>query len=160
MSSWRTTRRRAGAERRPDRQLALARAGARQHQVRHVHAADEQHEADGAHQHQQHPAAAADDVVRVRRHRQRQLLRPLAHGRRVSLGDRFAREPSSPRACSTETPGFNRAMTVLLYMLPNARRSIGENAIGTKRAAGRPLFAEPRGGNSNRSGMMPTTVYG
>ena len=34
----------------------------------------------------------------------------------------------------------------------------GENAIGRYTAAGSPLLADPRGGNSNRSGMMPTTV--
>ena len=41
------------AERRPHRDFARARRGARQQQVRDVRAGDEQHEADRAHQHQQ-----------------------------------------------------------------------------------------------------------
>jgi hypothetical protein len=72
----------------------------------------------------------------------------------------FANDGSSARACSTVTPGLRRATSVLLYMPPKLRRSIGENAIGRNIAAGLPLFAEPRGGNSKLSGITPTTVYG
>ena len=53
----------SGAERRADRELALPRLGARQHQVRQVGAGDEQHEPDRALQHPERRAEAADEVV-------------------------------------------------------------------------------------------------
>ena len=49
---------------------------------------------------------------------------------------------------------------MLLYIIPNAWRSEGENDIGTNTSAGLPLRPGLRGGNTNESGMMPTTVYG
>ena len=45
-------------------------------------------------------------------------------------------------------------------MLPNACRSNGVKAIGTKTALGSLLLFDARGGNSNRSGITPTIVYG
>ena len=51
------------AQRRADRKLALPRLGARQQQVRQIRTGDEQHEADGALQHPESAAHAADHVV-------------------------------------------------------------------------------------------------
>ena len=67
---------------------------------------------------------------------------------------------SSARARSRPTSGRTRATTVLLYIPPKFWRSNVENAIGTYSAAGSPFDSAPRNGNSNRSGMTPTTVYG
>ncbi len=53
----------ARAERRADRHLLLARHRARQQQVRHVRAGDEQDEPDRAGQHQQRRAHVADDFL-------------------------------------------------------------------------------------------------
>ena len=52
-----------GAERRADRELALPRLGAGEHQVRQVGARDEQHEPHRALQHPERRAEAADEVV-------------------------------------------------------------------------------------------------
>jgi hypothetical protein len=71
-----------------------------------------------------------------------------------------ASDPTSARACSSVTPAFSRAMSVLLYCIPHPWRSRGEKAIGRKTDAGSKLRPLPRGGNSNRSPITPTTVYG
>ena len=67
----------AGAERGADADLALARAGAREQQVRDVRARDQQHDADRAEQHQ-HPRlrARADDVIAQRPHADPVVLVP------------------------------------------------------------------------------------
>ena len=59
---------RAGAERGMDRELLLPPFRADQEQVRDVRAGDEQHDADRAEQHPQHPADVADHVLRERPH--------------------------------------------------------------------------------------------
>ena len=56
-----------GAERRPNRQLALPRGGARQQQVRDVGAGDQQDEAHRAEQDEQRPLDVTDDLF-VHRH--------------------------------------------------------------------------------------------
>ena len=56
------------AERRPHRQLALARDRARQQQVGHVGAGDEQDEKDGAHQREQRRPHVGDEVLANRLH--------------------------------------------------------------------------------------------
>ena len=53
----------AGAERRTNRELALPRLGAREHQVRQIGARDEQHEHDGPLQHPQRRSQAANQIV-------------------------------------------------------------------------------------------------
>lgn len=75
----------AGAECRADRDFALARSGAGQHQVGDVGAADQQHDADRTHQHEDHPAAAADHLVLERPRRQRQLGREASEDRRITF---------------------------------------------------------------------------
>ena len=62
----RTSRDPAGAERAPDRKLPASRSRAREQQVRDVDARDEQHEADGAEQHQQCGPHVADEVLAQR----------------------------------------------------------------------------------------------
>ena len=66
----------------------------------------------------------------------------------------------SARACSMPTPGFSRATSVLLYMLPHPCRSRGVNAMGSSTDAGSKLRPAPRGGNWKRSLITPTMVYG
>ena len=67
VSSWRTTRPRAGAECDADGDLLLAPGEAGQQQVRHVGAGDEEHEADRAQQNQQGGANVSDDRAGERR---------------------------------------------------------------------------------------------
>ena len=53
----------AGAERRPDRELAMSRLGAREQEVRHVRAGNQQHEPDGDLQYPQCPPDVAHDIA-------------------------------------------------------------------------------------------------
>ena len=65
----------AGAERGPDRHLALARARAREQQVRDVGAGNQQHDADRAEQHQHpRPRAGGNEVIVERTHADRAAL--------------------------------------------------------------------------------------
>ena len=66
----------------------------------------------------------------------------------------------SASACAGVTPAFSRAMTLLLYMLPKARRSPAVNPIGTYTSAGTLLMIGPRCGNVKPRGMTPTIVKG
>ena len=59
----------AGSQGGADGKLALAAGGAHQQQVGHVGAGDQQHQADGAQQHEQRFAGVADDRVAQRRSR-------------------------------------------------------------------------------------------
>ena len=72
----------AGAERRADADLALARARAREEQIGDVRAGDEQHDRDRAEQHQ-HPrlGARADEVIAQRPHACATVLVPVGMGR-------------------------------------------------------------------------------
>ena len=63
VSSWRTSAHASGAERAPDRHLALPHRRAREQQVRDVRAGDEQDEADRGEQRQQRRTHVADQVV-------------------------------------------------------------------------------------------------
>ena len=60
----------AGSERHQDREFTMTCLRAREQQIRHVGAGDEQHESDGDLQHPDRPADAAEDLVRERRHLQ------------------------------------------------------------------------------------------
>ncbi len=62
-SSWRTSRARRAAERRPHRQLALARGGADEQQVRDVGARDEQHERHRPHERQDRGPDVGDEIL-------------------------------------------------------------------------------------------------
>ena len=81
----------AGAERGTDRDLGLSRRRAGEHQVRHVGAGNQQHQADGAEQHEQRRAGVADDVLAERRDREADVgialgelrLQPSRDGRDV-----------------------------------------------------------------------------
>ena len=77
-SSSHAMRRDAGAERGMDRELLLTPFGADQEEIRDVRAGDEQHDADRAEQHPEHPADVADHVLRERPH-VRPDLRFLEH---------------------------------------------------------------------------------
>ena len=67
VSTWRAEPCRAPAPSAlPDRELAASRGRSRQHQVGDVGARDEQHEADGAEQHQQRAADVADEILAQR----------------------------------------------------------------------------------------------
>ena len=65
----------AGAERRADRELAASAERSRQHEIRDVDADDQQHETDGAEQHEQRRAHVADERARAARGRQIRALR-------------------------------------------------------------------------------------
>ena len=69
VSSWRRSRAATRAERETDRHLAMPRRRAREQHVRDVRAGDEQHEPDGAEQHQECRADVADDHGVERRDR-------------------------------------------------------------------------------------------
>ena len=101
-------RRRDGADRGADGELPVTRGGPCQHEVRHVHAGDEQHESDDA-QHRQHDRPQLSDAgpgssgsrtaVRATSSaccRSFDIERPIAS---ISL-----------RACASVTPGFSLPM--------------------------------------------------
>ena len=76
-----------GAQRTADRELALARLGPRQHQVRDVDARDEQHEADGdAKRHQRRLGVARDDFTQGADRQAQPLVRIRGGMRRDESG--------------------------------------------------------------------------
>ena len=80
----------AGAEREPHRRLVRSRGRANEQQVRDVGARDQQHEADGAHQHEQRRSRAADRPLANRREPQARVGIGVGVGRvgaRVGVGD-------------------------------------------------------------------------
>ena len=92
-SCWMIRRRSAPSAART-RNLALPPLGARQHQVRQIGAADQQHEADGAQQHVERRPDVPHDLLVIRNHRHRDVrirVRVLlleAPGDRVHVGHR------------------------------------------------------------------------
>ena len=99
--------RRGGAQRGANSELALARRGARQQQIRHVRAGDDQHESNGAYEQQQRGADIAHQGVL---HRER-LRRESRIGFRDRWASPFEMDASSAFAASKVTPGFMRPIT-------------------------------------------------
>ena len=86
----------SGAERGANRELALARRGAREQQTREIHRRDEQHEPDGAEQHEQarshladHRLAAAARPMRPRSSRFSGYSSASPRAMRIQLGVRL-----------------------------------------------------------------------
>ena len=137
----------AGAERRADRDLAMADRRAREQQVGDVRAGDQQHQRDGAHHHQddqlrlirQHPVADRPHdraPVAVRRDTRRRAVRRCRSGR-----SRPGR--SSRRASSARTPACCDRRGVIFSPY---------SASGTHRRW--------VSGNAKRGGITPMTVCG
>ena len=143
------------AERRPHRQLALARGRAHEQQVRHVRARDEQHERDGAHERQDRGPHVGDEILvhrldadvhagglldgelraQVRRHRLDLVLRP-----------------------ARETPGLRRAITrrKTLMREPAAKST----RSGVHRSGARATFVPGGNRSSNPGSSTPITSNG
>ena len=102
------SRRRAGAERRANRHLALAHAAAREQQVGEIDAGHQQHEADAAEQQQQRRPHAADRLL-VQRHDRGADDAVRCRDRPPPAAARCRRSPRSPAPRST--PGFRRPTT-------------------------------------------------
>ena len=105
------------AERRADRDLAPARRAAREQQVRHVAARDEQHDEDGAEQHEEPRAVAADDVLAERFHRVAQLgdvareIVPHANRHRLELLQRLLARDAALQ------PAVHRQVVLVVHRL-------------------------------------------
>ena len=146
MISCRATAQTSGPERRPHRDLALTRFGARQQEVGDVGAGDEQQEADGAEEQPDRAAHAADDFIAQRQHddvelhlrRVESLLRHRLRDSRASrrAPARRSRRPSAARRRRS------RGCHGSCWRCPTARASTSRSA----RDSGSPWAARnPRG---------------
>ena len=122
---------RAGAERRADGQLALARRRAREQQVRDVRAGDQQHEDDGAHQRQDRlpdvrrpgPADRLDVEVQAGRLLGREALAQLG-------GDADRPRPAPARPWRRASAGRGRARPTLFRLPCVKSMRIGDHTSG------------------------------
>ena len=104
----------AGAERRPDGELVMPVLRAHEHEVRDVRAGDHEHDPDRAHQHPQHVADVAHQLLLERPH---QRCRSDANAERSMPGN---------EGHASSQIGSMRAMSALALLHRDARRQPGE----------------------------------
>ena len=139
----------SAAERRPHRELVLARRAARDQQVRDVDAGDEQQESDRAEQHEQRPPHLS--TSRSARRSVTTLTALFVFG--YSRSSAAAIACSSRSAASIDTPGFSRPTAekpVVVAAIEQIGGAPTNGPIDMNRSYGR-RYSKPRG-------ITPTTV--
>ena len=142
----------SAAERAADGDLAPPARQARQEQIGHVGADDQQQEC------RRRPSASAARAA-TRRRAARAPRRPARSSLRCCLGCRRRCAPPADAALLRACPGVALAAMRPTTISERARRDRPCRSLGSK-ASGVQSCASAAVGNSNPGGMTPTTVYG